>query len=324
MTLATIIRLLKENEAGYVSGEEISRQLNITRTGIWKHVQELRRRGYKVEATPNLGYRLTASPDKLFPWEISNGLNTEVIGREFLYFDTLSSTMDEIFRRGVEGAPEGVVVCAETQTRGRGRLGRSWTSPKGKGIYLSVLVRPKVSPMEATKLTLLSAVALCEAVRRSTGLNVAIKWPNDLLIEDRKLAGILTEMSAEVDRVNFVGIGIGLNVNTPAAHLPPQATSLKIEAGRSFSRADMVREILRSLDEWYLRWLKEGDRVVLTRWKELSATLGKSVRVLEGNFSCEGTAVGLAPDGGLLVRLSDGKMVKKMSGDVVQIEAVVP
>ena len=319
MTLATIIRLLKENDDGYVSGEEISRQLNITRTGIWKHIQELRRRGYKVEASPHLGYRLTASPDKLFPWEICNGLNTTNIGTDFFYYDTVSSTMDEAFRRGVEGAPEGIVVCAESQSKGRGRLGRSWSSPKGKGIYLSVLVRPSVSPMEATKLTLLSAVALCEAVRRSTGIEAAIKWPNDLLVKQRKLAGILTELSAEVDRVNFVVIGIGLNVNALMGQLPPQATSIKMEAGRSFSRPEIVREILRSLDGWYVRWLDEGDVPILQRWKELSSTLGKNVRVLEGKTPCEGEAVDLAPDGGLLVKLADGTIVKKMSGDVVQV-----
>jgi len=226
-----IIRFLKRSTS-YLSGEEISRHLNISRSAIWKYMQELRQEGYDIVAVPHLGYRIVSSPDKLFPREIQHELKTKVIGKKIHYYDTIPSSMDVAFRLGVEGAPEGTVVCSESQTKGRGRLGRQWVSPKGKGIYMSIILRPQLTPTEVAQLTLLSAVAVCEAVVKYTGVESMIKWPNDLLVRKKKFAGILTEISAEMDRVRFVVIGIGMNVNTPIAQLPPQATSLKAEKGK--------------------------------------------------------------------------------------------
>ncbi len=316
--LDKIIHFLK-NTDGYISGEEISEALNISRAGIWKHMQELRSQGYDIVAVPHLGYKLESSPDKPFSHEIKHNLHTKILGKKIFYFDTVFSTMDEAFRLGMEGAEEGTVICAESQTKGRGRLGRSWSSPKGKGIYMSVILRPRLSPTEVSQLTLLAAVAAAEAIQKVSGLSAMIKWPNDLLIGGKKVVGILTELSAETDRVKFVAIGIGINVNTPVNQLPPHATSLKNEADKNFSRVELIREILRSLEEWYLRFQEEGPAVVMMRWKELSSTLGKHIKISDPNQTIEGKAIDIDDDGGLLIRSDSGIVVKKMSGDVVQI-----
>lgn len=313
-----ILHFLKDTPE-YVSGEEISRRCGMSRAAIWKYMQELRQDGFDVVAVPHLGYKLIASPDKLLPSEIQHGLKTQYLGKKIIYEDTVGSTMDVAFRLGVEGAVEGTVICAEAQTKGKGRLGRQWNSPKGKGIYMSVLLRPSLPPTEVAQLTLLAAVAVCEAVRRKTGVLARIKWPNDILVDNRKLAGILTELSAETDRVRFVVIGIGINVNTPLSLLPPQATSLKEETQQKFSRVELLQEILYELETWYELLKKDGFAPVVARWKELSATLGRRVRLIDPSGEIEGEAVDLDKTGRLMIRNDAGLIVSKISGDVVQV-----
>lgn len=315
---AQILKFLKESE-GYVSGEEISRRCGMSRAAIWKHMQELRQEGFDVVAVPHLGYKLVASPDKLLPSEIQHNLKTRYLGKKIVYEDTVPSTMDVAFRLGMEGAIEGTLVCAEGQTKGKGRLGRQWNSPKGKGIYMSVILRPALPPTEVAQLTLLTAVAVCEAIRRVAGVEARIKWPNDILVEDRKLAGILTELSAETDRVRFVVIGIGINVNTSLSVLPPQATSLKEEAQKKISRVELVQEILVGLENWYERLKRQGFAPVVERWKELSSTLGKRVRLVDPGGEVEGEAVDLDKTGALMIRNDAGLIVSKIAGDVVQV-----
>ena len=273
--------------------------------------------GYEIAAVPHLGYKLVSVPDKLFPHEIQHNLCTKIFGRKIIYRETVASTMDAAFQLALENAPEGTVVCAETQTKGRGRLGRSWNSPKGKGIYASIVLRPRLSPAEVAKLTLLAAVAVCEALQKTTGLQPLIKWPNDLLIGHKKCAGILTELSAETDRVKFVVVGIGINVNAAKNNLPPGATSFKEETKEEHSRIKIFQEILRDMEQWYLRLEREGFFPVVRRWKELSLTLNCRVRVSDAGGFVEGLAVDLDHDGGLLVRQDSGVIVKKMAGDVV-------
>ncbi len=314
--LEDIVRFLKKSDS-YLSGEEISQSLSISRAAIWKYMQELRRLGYEIAAVPHLGYQLTASPDRLFPWEVQFDLGTKVLGQKIVYEDSVPSTMDVAFKLGGQKAPEGTVVCAESQTKGRGRMGRGWVSPKGKGIYFSLILRPKLPPNEAAKLTLLCAVAVAEAVARVSGIEARIKWPNDLLVGKKKLAGILTELHAETDRVKFVVVGVGLNVNTPESQLPTDATSLRLEAGRVFSRVQVLQEVLRELEHWYLRFGREGFPPVLERWKELSLTLGRRVRVADPAGFVEGEAKDIDEDGGLLIRQDTGVIVKRMAGDVV-------
>lgn len=314
-----IIHFLKTAE-GYLSGEEISRHIKISRAGIWKYIQELREEGYDIVAVPHLGYRLISAPDKLLPAEIQFGLGTKILGREIRYFDAIGSTMDAAFQLGVEGIAEGTVVCAESQTKGKGRLGRSWVSPKGKGIYMSVVLRPSLMPADLTQLTLLCAVAVCEAVGGFCGVPAKIKWPNDILVHNKKLAGILTESSAEMDRVRFVVVGIGVNVNAPLSQMPEHSTSIKNETGKRASRVVLMQEILRSLERWYIILGAQGFVPVITRWKELSSTLGRRVRLVDPSGDVEGRAVDLDEYGGLIIQGENGLKVKRMSGDVVQIE----
>ncbi|MCK5180297.1 MAG: biotin--[acetyl-CoA-carboxylase] ligase, partial [Candidatus Omnitrophica bacterium] len=275
-----ITHFLKTAE-GYLSGEEISRHIKISRAGIWKYIQELREEGYDIVAVPHLGYRLISSPDKLLPAEIQFELGTNILGKDIRYFDSIDSTMDVAFQLGVEGVGEGTVVCAESQTKGKGRLGRNWVSPKGKGIYMSVILRPRLMPADLTPLTLLCAVAVCEAAGKFCDGQAKIKWPNDILVHNKKLAGILTESSAEMDRVRFVVVGIGINANAPLSQLPENYTSIKNETGQKVSRVVLMQEILRSLERWYIILGKQGFASVITRWKELSSTLGRHVRLVD-------------------------------------------
>jgi len=310
-----IISHLREKE-GFISGEEISRQLRVSRAGIWKHIRELRRQGYRIEALPHEGYRLVSVPDKLFPGEIAYRLNTVLIGKEIIYKKEVTSTMDEAFVLGTAGCPDGTVICAENQTKGRGRMGRSWVSPKGKGVYFSAVLRPRLDLSDAPKMTLLFAAAVCEALREVSNLPVKIKWPNDLMVENKKIAGILTELNAEIDRIRFMVVGLGININSALTQLPSQSASLKSETKKSFSRVLVMQKVLRALDEWYIRMQKEGFVPVMDRWKELSMTLGQRVRLSDADGVLDGVAVDLSPEGGLIIEQDDGARVKRMSGDV--------
>ncbi len=313
-----ILHFLKKSE-GYISGEEISRQLKISRAGIWKNIEELRKEGYDIEAVPHRGYRLASAPDKLFPHEIQFNLKAKILGKEVIHYDSIGSTMDVAFELAMKGSLEGTVVCAENQTKGRGRLGRDWVSPKGKGIYLSIILRPRLTPNEAAQLTLLSAVAVSEAIKKVCGVAASIKWPNDLLINNKKVAGILMESSAQMDNVRFVVLGLGLNVNTALNHLPPNSTSLKQVTGKQISRVHLIQEILQHLEKWYDILKAKGFPPVLVRWKELSSTLGRRVRIVDPSGAIEGEAIGLDAQGGLMIRNESGIAVKRMTGDVVLI-----
>lgn len=311
-----VIKYLKMTDY-YVSGADLSRQLGVSRSAVWKCIEDLRADGYQIEAVPHYGYRLAAVPDKLVATEVQNGLGTRKFGCDVRYFDEMPSTMDEAFALGMSGAPEGTVVIAEAQTKGRGRMGRVWSSPKAKGLYFSILLRPQLSPSEAAKLTLITAVALSEAVESFANVAPSIKWPNDLLLSGRKMGGILTELRAEVDRVDFAVIGIGLNVNSTHKELPPVATSLKAEQGSTFDRVKLMQEVLRALERRYTGLKKNGFRPALEEWCRRSATIGRRVSFDDRGGKREGTALGLADDGGLLVRLDSGETVKRIAGDVV-------
>ncbi len=313
-----ILNFLKKSQ-NYLSGEEISRSLSISRAAIWKNIQELRKKGYEIIAVPHLGYRLISSPDKLLPGEIAFQLGTKFLGRNIICHDLIPSTMDEAFRLGMEGSPEGTVVCAEGQTRGRGRRGRHWTSPKGKGIYLSIILRPSLSPQGVARLNLLTAVAVAEAVYQVSAVQPDIKWPNDLLINQKKMAGILMELSAEMDQVRFVVIGMGINVNASVNQLPSGATSLRQETGQTFSRVLIVQDVLRKMEGWYLRMRKEGFRPIVDRWRELSNISGKRIAITDPSGRFEGEAFDVDEDGGLMIRTDSGTIVHRMTGDVTVI-----
>jgi len=304
-------------EQDYISGDQISKHLGISRQGLWKHIQDLKDSGYEIVAVPHLGYRLESSPDRLFPFQVYQGLNTKLIGKKVYYYEYLDSTMNLAMQLSLKSAPSGTVVLAESQTKGRGRLGRSWHSPKYKGIYLSLILRPAVSPSVSPLLTLLSAVSICEAVKTVSGLEAQIKWPNDVFIGNKKFTGILTEMNAELDKINFVVIGIGLNVNNDKKSLIAQATSLKEQGGQTINRIFLLQELLRRLEHNYFLLEEKGPKAITEKWRSHSLTLGKRVKVYCQSKHIEGMAFDIDNDGSLLIRKDSGLIQKVSSGDVM-------
>ncbi|MFA6384553.1 MAG: biotin--[acetyl-CoA-carboxylase] ligase, partial [Candidatus Omnitrophota bacterium] len=299
------------------TAEELCRQVNIPRQAVWKHILHLRGLGYDISSIPHLGYQLVSCPDRLYPAEIGAGLHTRTIGKAVYYYDHIASTMDAATQLAQDKAPEGTVVVAETQTSGRGRLGRSWASPKYKGLYFSVIVRPDTSVSEVASITLMAAVSVCEAVRRICGFETRIKWPNDIFLENKKLGGILTEMNAGIGRVNYCVIGIGVNVNGDKKTLVDGAVSLAQQSGGVVSRVDLFREMLRQFENYYLKFKKQEFGEILEAWRQFSATLGRRVRIDMHKGRLDGVAVDIDADGGLLVRRDSGLIEKVLAGDVV-------
>jgi len=310
-----ILDLLKKSPE-YVSGEEISSHLKISRQALWKHIHALIDAGYDIAAVPHLGYRLVSSPDRLFPSEVTRRLNTRFVGKKIHYFDSVSSTMDDALRLALSGSPEGTAVIAESQTKGRGRLGRDWYSPKYKGVYFSLILRPLIPPNQAPLLTLMSAVSLCEAIKENTGLACQIKWPNDILLHNKKVGGILTELNGETDVSRFMVIGIGINVNNDKRSMLPQSTSLKEIKKQDISRVELLQEIFRRLESNYLAFQKKGSAYITGEWREWNITLGRRVKVTCHKEHIEGEAVDIDADGGLLVRNDPGLIRKVLAGDV--------
>jgi BirA family biotin operon repressor/biotin-[acetyl-CoA-carboxylase] ligase len=281
----------------------------------------LRQLGYEIEASPHRGYRLLSTPDVLHADDLLARVGkTKVVGRDIRVFEQTTSTNDVIEKLAHDGVKEGVVVFAESQTKGRGRLGRAWTSPLRKGLWFSVLLRPDLRPQETTQLTVAAATALWRAIHNETGLRPEIKWPNDLLLRGRKVTGILTELTAELDRVKHVILGIGVDVNLNAGDFPSElrklATSLKIESGKLVSRSDLAVEILRELDRAYARVCAGDFAAVADEWEEHCTTLGRNVTIQIGDRRIRGRAESLSEDGALLLRTEHGHLERITGGDV--------
>ena len=320
-TDAKILSALRAHPNG-VSGAQLAEQLAISRAAVWARMDDLRQAGYNIEAGPHFGYRLVSSPNALHADDLLARLGTtKVVGRDIRVFEETTSTNDVIEKLARDGVKEGVVVFAESQTKGRGRLGRKWMSPTHKGLWFSVLLRPNLRPQEATQLTVISATALRRAIKTVTGVTVEIKWPNDLLIGGKKVVGILTEMSAEVDRVRHIILGIGVDVNQDAAEFAPElrsiATSLKLASGEEICRAELATEILRELDVDYARVCAGKFSVVADEWEAACVTIGKNVTVHTGDLKFRGRAEALDDDGALLVRTEHGLLERVIGGDVI-------
>lgn len=320
-TDAKILSALRANPDG-VSGAQLAEQLAISRAAIWARIEELRKVGFAIEAGPHFGYRLVDEPDALLADDLLSRLGeTKVVGRDIQVFEQTTSTNDVVEKLARDGVREGAVVFAESQTKGRGRLGRKWMSPTRKGLWFSVLLRPNLQPIETTQLTVISATALRRAIKTITGLSAEIKWPNDLLLRGKKTAGILTEMSAELDRVRHVILGIGLDVNQSAEEFPTElraiATSLAAEAGEKFSRAELAVEILRELDFDYARICSGKFAVVADEWEAACVTIGRNVTVHVGDRNFRGHAESLDDDGALLIRTEHGHLERIVGGDVI-------
>lgn len=319
-TDAKILSALRENADG-VSGAQLAEQLKISRAAIWARIEDLRKIGFEIEASPHFGYKIVGEPDALIADDLLARLGkTKTIGRDIRVFEQTTSTNDVIEKLARDGVKEGVVVFAESQTRGRGRLGRKWISPARKGLWFSILLRPDLRPQETTQLTVASATALRRAIFLETDLQPEIKWPNDILLSGKKVAGILTEMSAELDKVRYIILGIGIDINLDATELPPDlkklATSLKIEAGEKISRAKLATAVLRELDFDYARIRAGKFSEVADEWEENCMTIGKNVVVQIGERKIRGRAESLDNEGALLLRTEHGRLERITGGDV--------
>ncbi len=312
----TLLTALRNSPESYVSGEALSRNLKVTRAAVWKRIEDLRELGYQIDGQPKIGYRLVSAPDKLFSDEIRHGLKTQIIGKEIFSYNTLDSTNDAAYQLGERGVREGACVFAEHQKKGRGRLGRVWTSGKSKNILMSVLLRPSLPPSDVAKITITAGVAVTRVLESVAEKSFGIKWPNDILHEDKKICGILTEMSAESDRVRFVVVGIGINVNASHEELPPQSISMKKIMGDSVSRVSLARRILAELDVYYQKLKKNEFADIAEEWEERSLTSGQRVTATTWKRKIHGEAVGIDEDGALWIRKDNGLQEKVMSGDI--------
>ncbi len=315
--LATILGALKE-AAAPLSGEALAARLGRSRAAVWKYINRLKALGYAIEGSPRRGYRLLGVPDKLLPAEITQGLKTRYLKGPIHHFETLPSTNDLAKELASRDAPEGSLVVAECQSQGRGRLGREWDSPPGVGLYASLLLRPPLPPTEMPQITLTTAVAVVRALRRATGVAPGIKWPNDLLVDGKKVGGILTEMETESDRIRFLVVGLGLNVNN--REFPPPlnltATSLALVARSSFHRPEILRAWLEEFEALYDLFLNQDFGVILEEWREYNVTLGQTVTVRQGPREISGLALEVAGDGALLVRQRTGEVIRVTSGEI--------
>jgi BirA family biotin operon repressor/biotin-[acetyl-CoA-carboxylase] ligase len=314
-----VLSFLAEAGDEFVSGEAISGKLGLSRAAVWKHVEALRQHGYRIDAVPARGYRLAEVPDRLSPLELRPLLNTHDLGRELHCHDELTSTNDRAKELAAEGADHGEVVVAESQTAGRGRRGRSWISPPRRNLYFSVVLRPELPPGRAPELTLVASLAVCDALRQA-GVDAGIKWPNDLIASGKKIGGILTELAADPDRIQWVVIGVGVNVNARVDDFPPelqgQATSVAIERGGPAPRALFAAACLTALEDWLDRHAEHGFEEVRSAWKERSVVLGRRVVVRTDDGEVEGKAEDLDGQGALLVRGDDGSLHRFVAGDV--------
>jgi BirA family biotin operon repressor/biotin-[acetyl-CoA-carboxylase] ligase len=311
-----IVRLLKAGAGGHISGQRISLELGISRTAVWKHIGALRRIGYHIEGSPKKGYRLDPSTSPFNGVEVSCGPKMKLMGRNLFFYSTLDSTNTKAHEIAGQGAEEGTAVIADSQTNGKGRLGREWISPPGVNLYTSIILKPDIPPQEAQTLTLMAAVSVAETVSAYSPVRPTVKWPNDILIDSRKVAGILTEMNSEADRVNFVIVGIGVNLNmTPSGELRLTATSIKEKSGNEVPRAAFAQALYSSVEKWYKVYLAEGFEPVLVAWRGYFASEGKPVRV-KGSQNIEGICMGIDGQGALLVRIPSGRTARILAGEV--------
>ena len=316
----TILRLF-HTESGYISGEHLSRELGVSRTAVWKHISALRNDGYLIEAVPSRGYRLVSSPDSIDPHEVKTQLRSARVGHRLEFLKLTASTNADAFRLAEDGAIEGTIVLADSQTGGKGRRGRVWSSPAGVNLYCSVVLRPAIMPHEAPQLTFLSAVAAARAIEQTTKLAPEIKWPNDLLISGKKVAGLLNEMSAETDGINFVILGIGVNLNMTADQFPDDlrqpATSLLLESGERVDRSRFTSTMLNELDRLYADFLVHGFGPVREEWQRRCNASGRQVLVNDSGTECTGGRfIGIDSDGALLLRSEDDILHRITCGDV--------
>jgi len=314
-----ILEILKKNQDQYISGQAISREFNVSRTAVWKHISQLKAEGYNIESISNRGYRLIDQTCEINQYELNQLIKKMPYLEDALFFETIDSTNDYAKKIGNKEIVHPTLIVAETQLKGRGRMGRIWESEKDTGLWMSLLLKPDLPPHQLSKLTLLAAAAVSQAIDELTGLKTLIKWPNDVILENKKVCGILTEMSAELNHVNYVVLGIGINVNQSQFHedLRDKATSIKIASGRHNNRYELLKKVLFYLFDYYEKWIKMGDYdAVIAYNKKNTATLGQDVNLLLGNEERMAHAIDIDDEGNLIVQNSDGKLEPIYYGEV--------
>ncbi|RCW51075.1 biotin--[acetyl-CoA-carboxylase] ligase [Paenibacillus prosopidis] len=320
MNNTSLLQLFELQPGQYVSGESISQELGVSRTAIWKQIKKLEAAGYRFEASRRLGYRLISIPDNLSAAELASRMKSNVFGKEVQLFDSVESTQNIARAAAEEGAPEGTLVIAEQQLNGRGRMGRGWVSPRGKGVWMSMVLRPSLPIYFAPQLTLLTAVALCRSLKRITALPIGIKWPNDLLIEGKKISGILLESAAEDERLTFVIAGIGISVNLEEDDYPVEllekATSLRIAGGKKLERIDVITDFLQEWEQLYFLYQEQGFSPIVTLWEALSVSLGKPARLITPQGDIVGVPIGLDETGAIRIQLEDGSVKPVFSAEM--------
>lgn len=299
-----ILRFLRSAD-GYISGQELCNRFGVSRTAVWKAINQLKEAGYEIEAQQNKGYRLVAAPDLMTEAEIKSLMHTDWVAKEVLYFDTIDSTNTKAQELAEKGYPSGTLVVADKQESGKGRRGRSWVSPSGTGIFMTLMIKPDINPNNASMLTLVAALAVAKAITSVTGEEALIKWPNDIVVNGKKVCGILTEMNAQFDYINHIVVGIGINVHNESfpEEISQMASSLMIEAGgKRFHRAQIIAETMSYFEQYYDTFLKTQDLSALVReYDELLVNRNKSVRVLDPKEPFDGKAMGITPKGELIV-----------------------
>lgn len=315
---AEILAWLRESDK-FVSGQELCNRFGVSRTAVWKVINQLKKEGYRIEAVQNKGYHMVSSPDLLSKYELESRLNTQWLGKEIVYKDVVGSTNAEVRKMAEDGAKDGLLVVADSQTMGKGRRGRTWESPKGTNLYFSMLLKPNFAPDKASMITLVTAYSVAKVIREMTGLDAKIKWPNDIVVGKKKVCGILTEMSMERDYIHHVVVGIGINVNeeTFPVELEEMATSLKNEKGSLVSRANLLSAILLQFEEDYLKFLAMEDlRPFLDEYNKILVNKGALVKVLDPKGEFSGIAGGIGADGRLIVFKENGQIEQVYAGEV--------
>ncbi len=321
------ISLLNQSASDYISGQELASKAGVSRSAVWKRILSLRKHGYKIESQHGLGYRMKAKTEFPVPWELKKRLRTSFIGKEIIYQDSADSTQRialSIAEKKTD--PHGIVVIAGQQEKGRGRLKRNWISPPG-GLWLSVVLRPRIPTAMVTILPLCAAVAVCHAVRECTSLDPKLKWPNDVMLSGRKVAGILVDINAEADKVNYAVIGIGVNANIDSreisARLPRdrvkiKVTSLRSELGHDVDRLELAGHVLENLENYFLQLESLGPQTILEEWKKNTDMFGRHITVMQdGKILGKGTAIGLGKDGSLTLRTDPGQEKTVITGDII-------
>ena len=315
---AEILALLRESDK-FVSGQELCSRFGVSRTAVWKVINQLKKEGYRIEAVQNKGYHMVSSPDLLSKYELESRLNTEWLGREIVYKEVTSSTNADVRRMAEDGAKNGLLVVADGQTLGKGRRGREWESPKGTNLYFSMLLKPNFSPDKASMVTLVAAYSVAAVIRENTGLDAKIKWPNDIVVDKKKVCGILTEMSMERDYIHHIVVGIGINVNEEEfpSELEGMVTSLKNEKGSIVSRANLLSDILLQFETDYATFLEaESLKPFVDEYNKMLVNKGSLVKVLDPKGEFSGIAGGISEDGMLIVFKENGQIEKVYAGEV--------